>query len=120
MWGNALPWKKTPETPNIGNLDSTDDMRPGLSWTGVDNLKSFVQQGGVLLSSMNTADLAITFGLAPGVSIAPKQKFKATGTALRTKLVDASSPLVYGYTDNLAVYCFECSIYNLSNLANGG
>ena len=40
--------------------------------------------------------------------------------SLRTKLVDASSPLVYGYTDNLAVYCFECTIYNLSNLANGG
>ena len=69
---------------------------------------------------MNAADLAITFGIAPGVSIAPKQKFKATGTGLRTKLVDASSPLVYGYTDNLAVYCFECSIYNISSLANGG
>jgi hypothetical protein len=120
MWGNPLPWKKTPETPNVGTLDSTEDMRPGLSWTGIENLKLFVQQGGVLLTSMNTADLAITFGLAPGVSIDPKTKFKATGTALRTKLVDASSPLAYGYTDNLAVYCFECSIYNLSNLANGG
>lgn len=120
MWGNALPWKKTPQTPNIGILDSTEDMRPGLSWTGLDNLKNFAQQGGVLLTSMNTADLAITFGLAPGVSIVPKQRFKATGTALRTKLVDASSPLAYGYADNLAVYCFECSIYNVGNLANGG
>src|SRR5207244_9678539 len=79
-----------------------------------------VQQGGVLISSMNTSDLAIGYGLAPGVSIGQKQKFKATGTALRTKLVDASSPLAYGYADNLAVYCFECAIYNLSNLANGG
>jgi hypothetical protein len=120
MWGNPLPWKKTAETPNIGTPDSTDDMRPGLSWTGVENLKIFVQQGGVLLTSMNTSDLAITFGLAPGVSIGTKTRFKATGTALRTKLVDASSPLAYGYSDNLAVYCFECSIYNLSNLANGG
>src|SRR5262245_25688608 len=120
LWGNALPWKKTAETPNIRNLDSTEDMRPGLSWTGVDNLKSFVQQGVVLLTSMNTADLAVTFGMTPGVSLATKQKFKATGTALHTKLVDASSPLAYGYTDNLSVYCFECSIYNLSNLANGG
>src|SRR5262249_33878382 len=85
MWGNPLPWKKTPETPNVGTPDSTEDMRPGLSLTGVENLKLFVQQGGVLLTSMNTADLAITFGLAPGVSIGPKTKFKATGTALRTK-----------------------------------
>jgi len=120
MWGNALPWKKTSETPNIGDLDSTDDMRPGLSWTGVDHLRSFVQQGGTLLTSMNTADLAITFGLTQGVSLGSKQKFKATGTVLRSKLVDATSPLAYGYSDDLAVYCFECSIYNLSNLANGG
>ncbi len=120
MWGNPLPWKKTPETPNIGTPDSTDDMRPGLSWGGVDNLKAFVQQGGVLLTSMNTADFAINIGAAPGVSIGNKQRFKATGTALRTKLVDAASPLAYGYTDNLAVYCFECSIYNVSNLATGG
>ena len=30
MWGNALPWKKTAETPNLGSEDQTDDMRPGL------------------------------------------------------------------------------------------
>src|SRR5262249_33442404 len=120
MWGNALPWKKTPETPNLGGLDSTDDMRPGLSWTGVDHLKDFARQGGVLLTSMNTSDLAITLGLTPGVSVAAKQKFKATCAALRTQAVDAASPLAYGATDNLAVYCFECSIYNLSNLTSGG
>jgi hypothetical protein len=120
MWGNPLPWKKTPETPNLGTPDSTDDMRPGLSWKGVENLKIFAEQGGVLLTSMNTADLAITFGMAPGVSIAPKTKFKATGTALRTKLVDSASPLAYGFADNLTVYCFECTIFNMSNLISGG
>ena len=30
MWGNALPWRKTAETPNLGSEDQTDDMRPGL------------------------------------------------------------------------------------------
>ena len=25
-----MPWKKTPQTPNIGDLAQTDDMRPGL------------------------------------------------------------------------------------------
>src|SRR5205085_6852991 len=32
MTGNPLPWKTTDKTPNIGKLDSTDDMRPGLGW----------------------------------------------------------------------------------------
>ena len=29
MYGNPLPWKVTPATPNLGKTDETDDMRPG-------------------------------------------------------------------------------------------
>src|SRR4029077_15378763 len=29
-WGEAMPWKATPETPNLGGIDATDDPRPGL------------------------------------------------------------------------------------------
>ncbi len=50
MWGNPLPWKKTPETPNLGSEDQTDDMRPGLGWTGVAHLQDFVRKGGLLLT----------------------------------------------------------------------
>ncbi|MGH9765180.1 MAG: M14 family zinc carboxypeptidase, partial [Blastocatellia bacterium] len=28
-WGNPLPWKTTDLTPNLGKVDSTDDMRSG-------------------------------------------------------------------------------------------
>ena len=51
MWRNPLPWKTTPLTPNIGKIDSTDDMRPGLGWGGLVNLENFVRQGGVLIVS---------------------------------------------------------------------
>ena len=47
MWGNALPWKKTAETPNLGSEDQTDDMRPGLGWTGVAHIQDFVRKGGL-------------------------------------------------------------------------
>src|SRR5262249_25428383 len=33
--------------------------------------------------------------------------------------VDETSPLGYGYNDGLAVYCFECTIFNISNVASG-
>ena len=29
MWRNPIPWKMTPQTPNLGKLAQTDDMRPG-------------------------------------------------------------------------------------------
>jgi hypothetical protein len=115
-WGNAIPWKKTDLTPNLGSEDHTDDMRPGLGWEGVAHLQKFVKEGGLLLTSMDTANLAATTGLAPGVSVAPARTLKIVGSVVRSKLVDATSPIAYGYRDNLAIWCFNGPIFNVSNI----
>lgn len=118
-FGNPLPWKTTPLTPNIGKIDSTDDMRPGLGWSGIENLHKFVQSGGVFLTVMDTADFAVSYNFTPGVSIARAQRLKAIGNIMRMKTVDAASPISYGYDDSLAMYCSNGPIFNLSNLASG-
>jgi hypothetical protein len=118
-WGNPLPWKTTDLTPNIGKLDSTDDIRPGLGYPGLANLREFVRQGGLLIGVMDTAELAVQFGLAPGVAIGRAEKLKVTGSVLRSKIVDAASPIVYGYTEAPALYAYDGPIFNLSNLAGG-
>ena len=46
-------------TPNLGNIDSTDDMRPGLGYAGVTNLQNFVKNGGVFIGSDDSADFAV-------------------------------------------------------------
>jgi hypothetical protein len=120
MYGNALPWKKTELTPNLGGFASTDDMRPGLGWSGIANLQSFVKRGGVFIGTMDTADLAVSTGFTPGVSIQRSQRLKAIGDVLRTKFVDSTSPIAYGYGDSLSIYCFNGPIFNLSNVAGGG
>jgi hypothetical protein len=38
---------------------------------------------------------------------------------LRSKVVDAGSPIAYGYGDTLSIYCFNGPIFNLSNLVGG-
>ncbi|HWN11437.1 MAG TPA: M14 family zinc carboxypeptidase [Pyrinomonadaceae bacterium] len=119
MFGNPLPWKTTPLTPNLGKIDSTDDMRPGLGWSGIENLQKFVQSGGVFLTVMDTANFAVDFNFAPGVSIARAQRLKAVGDILRMKTVDSASPIAYGYGDSLAMYCANGPIFNLSNFADG-
>jgi hypothetical protein len=119
MYGNAIPWKTTDLTPNLGKIDSTDDMRPGLGFTGLENLQRFVQNGGVFITVDDTADFAISSGFSPGVSIQRAQRLRAVGNVLRIKTVDASSPIVYGYGDSLAMYCSNGPIFNLSNLAGG-
>ncbi|HMD98573.1 MAG TPA: hypothetical protein VKM93_14715, partial [Terriglobia bacterium] len=117
-WGNPLPWKTTPETPNMG-IDSTDDIRPGLGWTGLAHLQDFVRRGGVLVTADDTANFATSLGLTQGVSIAPSRAMKIVGSVVRTQMVDAASPIAYGYGDKLSVYCFNGPIFNLSNFAGG-
>ena len=119
MWGNPLPWKTTELTPNIGKIDSTDDMRPGLGWSGLLNLQKFVRSGGLFIGAMDTADLAVSSAFTPGLSIARAQRLKAIGVVLKSKIVDQTSPIAYGYDDSLSIYCFNGPIFNISNMASG-
>src|SRR6266545_2652317 len=118
-WGNPLPWKTTPLTPNIGRIDSTDDMRPGLGAAGVQSLRDFVAGGGLLIGVMDTAELAVSYGLTQGVALGRAEKFKAPGTIVRARVVDAASPIVYGYAESISIYTADGPIFNLSNLAGG-
>ena len=120
MWGNPLPWKVTPQTPNLGKTDETDDMRPGLGWSGVANLQNFVKSGGLLIGVADTANFAVALGFAPGVSIQSPQKLKVTGSILRSKFVDSTSPIAYGYGEGLSVYTYDGPIFNVSNVFGGG
>ncbi len=122
-WGNPLPWKTTPETPNlVGKNDSTDDMRPGLGWEGVANLQNFINKGGVLLTATDTSRFALSIGLADGVSVGNAQRMKIVGSVVGTRLVDGASPIAYGYDEKLSAYCDNGPIFSLSSVsgARGG
>jgi len=120
MWGEPMPWKTTPETPNLGKIDATDDMRPGLGFAGLDHLRQFVQQGGLLVGVEDTAQLMIATGLAPGVRVANPKNLKVVGSVLDARFPDPTSPLVAGLGDRLSVYSAEGMSFELSNSAAGG
>ena len=118
-WGNPLPWQNTPETPNLGKIDSTPDMRPGMGWNGVAHLQAFVRQGGVLVTVMDTANLAVALGLTHGVSVAQPAGERIIGSVVRSQMVDASSPIAYGYGPSLSLYCYQCPAFGVSSLEGG-
>jgi len=117
-WGNALPWKNTPETPNlVGKNDSTDDMRPGLGWEGVAKLQKFVQNGGLLLTATDTSQFALSIGLGEGMSAAHSEKMKIVGAVLGARTVDEASPIAYGYSEKVSVYCDNGPVFSLGSIA---
>jgi len=116
-WGNPLPWQDTPLTPNlVGKNDSTPDMRPGLGWDGVAKLQNFVEKGGVLLTTADTSQFALSIGMASGVAASPSEKMKIVGAIVGTRLVDATSPIAYGYEEKVSTYCDNGPIFSLNSV----
>jgi hypothetical protein len=84
------------------------------------NLQNFVRRGGVFIGADDAANFAVSTGFTPGVSVQSSARLKAIGDLLKTRMVDAASPIAYGYGDTLSVYCFNGPIFNVSNVAGGG
>jgi hypothetical protein len=120
MWRNPMPWRNSPETPNIGTYAQTDDIRPGLGWTGVSNLETFVKQGGVLVAVENTAQFAITSGYTAGVTMNTPTGNAVVGSLLRSRIVDDASPITYGVRDSMAVYSSGGESFIVSTTRGGG
>jgi hypothetical protein len=115
MWNNALPWEKSDLTPNLGRIDSTADMRPGLGYDGLEHLRKFIVQGGLLITCEDSAQFAIDTGLAPGVSVAPHEDAHVVGTVLNTTFVARDNPVAFGYGMEVPVISSNGMVFNISN-----
>jgi hypothetical protein len=115
-WNNPMPWQKSELTPNLGAIDSTSDIRPGLGYDGLAHLKEFVEQGGLLITCEDTAQFAIDTGLAPGVSVAPQGDARVVGTVLNTVFVNREHPVAFGYGPGVPVISAGGMAFNVSSI----
>jgi Zinc carboxypeptidase len=120
MTGNApIPYKKTEQTPNLGGVDETDDIRGGMGFEGLQELAKFVQQGGALITEGSTSSLMAEYNLAGGVTVEHPTELFARGSILRGVFSDLKSPIAYGYDGkDLPVYFNQDPVLNAT--AGGG
>ncbi|HSK10056.1 MAG TPA: M14 family zinc carboxypeptidase [Vicinamibacterales bacterium] len=116
MTGDPLPHKKTELTPNLGVLDSADDIRGGMGLEGLAHLVKFVEEGGLLITEGSTATIFPTYGITQGVTVEEAPGLFARGVLLKAVFGDRTSPIAYGYnSERLPVYFSQAPI-----LAVGG
>jgi hypothetical protein len=113
--GNPMPWKNTPETPSFfaPGLDSSDDIRGGLGYSGLANLGKFVQDGGLLVTVESASALPVDGGMTEMLSLRKPQKLVSPGDVLLADVEDAKSPVAYGYGEKLYVYYRANPILNV-------
>jgi hypothetical protein len=97
--GPPVPYKKTALTPNLGDIDQTDDMREGMSLEGAAALRHWVEKGGMLLVEGNSISVPVGLDFAGGVQIVPPRALEARGAVFRSQVVSGDSPIMYGYED---------------------
>lgn len=117
--GDPIPWKNSADYQHIGRIDETDDMRKGMGYEGVKNLKEFIEKGGVFITEGTTSAFAIDLAITRNISIARTKNLLARGTVLKAMVTDSLSPIVYGYMDTLAVYFNQAPVFKINkNVGN--
>ena len=95
--GPPIPWKKTALTPNLGRIDQTEDMRPGMGLEGAAALRRFVERGGLLLVEGASSQLPVNLFFTPSVSIADTRALNVRGSVIRAQAETPAHPILYGY-----------------------
>jgi hypothetical protein len=94
---DPIPYKKSKLTPNLGAIDSDDDIRGGMGMEGLMELAKFVQEGGELITEGSTSSMMAEYDLGGGVTVEHPTGLFARGTILRGTFADLKSPIAYGY-----------------------
>jgi len=108
---DAVPWAPSEKYPNLGGPDKTDDMRGGIGFEGLAHLRSFVDQGGVLVAAASSAVIPVRTGMVEAVDVTEARGLQARGSVLRASIVDRGSPIAYGYGETLAVYFNQAPVF---------
>jgi hypothetical protein len=110
---DAIPYKKTKLTPNLGVGDSSDDIRGGMGIEGLAELVKFVQAGGTLITEGSTTTILPDYGITTQINVEHPGNLYAKGALMRSIIADKKSPIVYGYTgDQMPVYFSQDPVLN--------
>jgi hypothetical protein len=107
-----MPYKATPEQPNLGSPMASDDITGGPGWAGMAALERFVRRGGVLMTLGNGSTLVLDGGIVRGVRQTSETGIRTPGVELRTRFNIPDHPLFYGYGETTSVFRANYPVYD--------
>jgi hypothetical protein len=108
-----LAFDKTPEFPSLGVPASSSDITGGPGYVGLEAIRRFLADGGVLLTLGSGSALALEGGLVRGVRRASNTRIFTPGSELRVSFSRPDHPLAYGYGRETSVFRNNETVYDL-------
>lgn len=99
-----MPYTRTASFPSHGFPDSTSGMTGGPGFAGMEQLRQFAEEGGVIISLDNTSQIMANAGIAK--ELLP---FEATGlfhpgSVVHVKVRKNDHPVAYGYPEIFNIF----------------
>ncbi|HVL69008.1 MAG TPA: M14 family zinc carboxypeptidase [Vicinamibacterales bacterium] len=118
--GAPLPYRKTAETPHLGGIDEADDIRGGMGWDGLMELRRFVEQGGTLITEGSTSLIFPEYKITTGVTIENPDGLFVRGSVMRGVVSDRASPIAYGFDAQVPVYFNQAPVLSVAGAGGFG
>lgn len=99
-----MPFTKTNEFPSHGFPAATNDMTGGPGFVGVDNLRKFAEEGGLLISFDNMSAILAELGIASELSPVSSSDLFHPGSIVMAKVRKTDSPILNGYPDSFPLF----------------
>ncbi len=109
---SPLAYTRTPELPSHGVPVASEDITGGIGWTGMAELQSFVEAGGVLVTLGGGSALALDGGLARGVHRAGGG-VRTPGAELTVRFLRPGHPIAYGYPEVTSAFRRLLPVYGV-------
>ena len=129
-WG-PMPFRKTVNTPSFGTPAESDDITGGIGWSGLQQIQSFVEQGGLMITLGNASMLPVEAGMVRGVrresggvprsaagggaaaaAAAQDAVTRTPGAHVRVSFARPEHPVAYGYPRTSYVFRQNFAVYS--------
>jgi hypothetical protein len=114
-----LPYRRTDRTPNLGGIDESDDIRGGMGYEGLLELYNFVKAGGTLIVEGSTSTILPEYNMTSGITIEDPAGLFVPGSVMRGIVSDRTSPIAYGYGEQVPIYFDSSPVMNAGGAGGG-
>lgn len=99
-----MPYTKTAQFPSHGFPDSTADMTGGPGFVGMEQLRRFAEQGGVIISLDQSSQIMANTGIAKDLLPYEAAGLFHPGSVVNVKVRKTESPVLYGYPEVFPIF----------------
>jgi Zinc carboxypeptidase len=99
-----MPYTKTNEYASHGAPDATDDMTGGPGFGGIEELKKFVEAGGVVISLDNSSSILSDLGIVRELKRYEAPTLFHPGSIVQVKVRNRNHPIMYGYPETFHIF----------------